>query len=265
MTPDDFSANRCADESHGGVVQEIDITASPEAKNAILKALDELLASSSFSRAARLGQLLTYLVRTCIEGQGTYLNEYAIGLAVFNRNANEYNPGDDPIVRVQAGRLRHRLKEHYFSRRYPIRFDIPLGSYVVRFLQEQPWSELSASGIQRVGLQVCCIGPDQDGLLFVEGLSDELAYHAYVNFPSAFEVVIALEAYGNKSLDYLIVARLRLDDQRLRLSARLTRCNDGRLLWAGQYDHPPRTNVIAAQQEIASLICVSARRFLRVD
>ncbi|MBZ5627161.1 MAG: tetratricopeptide repeat protein [Acidobacteriia bacterium] len=47
-------------------------------------------------------------------GDNTPLKEYVIGVEVFDK-PESFDPKSDPIVRVQAGRLRSRLKEYYNS------------------------------------------------------------------------------------------------------------------------------------------------------
>jgi len=64
------------------------------------------------------------------------LKEYSLGIAVFDRDAS-YDPRTDPIVRVEAGRLRSRLNEYYNTRgrEDPIIIELPKGSYAVTVRQ----------------------------------------------------------------------------------------------------------------------------------
>lgn len=63
------------------------------------------------------------------EGDGERLKEYAIGVEVFERG-REFDPHIDPIVRVEAARLRSKLLEYYLSEGPdPVVISIPKGSY----------------------------------------------------------------------------------------------------------------------------------------
>ncbi|MDP9108781.1 MAG: hypothetical protein M3N23_06900, partial [Pseudomonadota bacterium] len=64
------------------------------------RALEELLASPSFSKSPRMARLLRFLVAQRDAVDATSLGELAIGLAVFDRDPATYFPAEDPIVRV---------------------------------------------------------------------------------------------------------------------------------------------------------------------
>jgi hypothetical protein len=233
-------------------------------KDEILKALSEILKSDLFSRAQRMSQLLSYLVKSCLDGEGFRLNEYTIGLSVFNRNSNIYSPGDDPIVRVQVGRLRQRLKEYYlYSPSCSVRFEIPLGSYHVNFFKED--EALRLNNEPRIGLEVICINPHQQTESFAQGLLDELSYHAYHLFSSTSLLVTPVESNYHEALDYLITARIRFDGEKLRLTAKITACRNGRLLWVEQLNERSPFPMIERQQEIAELICQAALQVLPTE
>lgn len=93
--------------------------------------LGELLASPQFSSAPSLIRFLRFVVEESLAGRADFLKEYAIGVAVFDRGEN-FDPRLDPIVRVQAGKLRTRLQRYYAGEgaNAAIRLDVPKGSYV---------------------------------------------------------------------------------------------------------------------------------------
>ena len=55
---------------------------------------------------------------------------YDIALEVFDR-PETFDPDVDPIVRIEAARLRDRLREYYEAdgKNDPIRIDLPKGTY----------------------------------------------------------------------------------------------------------------------------------------
>ena len=96
--------------------------------------LEKILSSPGFVDAGRLSPFLRFLVNETLAGEGPRLKELVIGVEVFQRSGN-YDPRIDPIVRVEARRLRSRLDEYYRSSGLgdPIRVSLPKGSYVPRF------------------------------------------------------------------------------------------------------------------------------------
>src|ERR1700694_4181704 len=62
--------------------------------------------------SARLCRFLTHIVNHTIHGDLDSLKEYSIALDVFDRTS-EYDPNIDAIVRVEARRLRGKLKAYY--------------------------------------------------------------------------------------------------------------------------------------------------------
>jgi hypothetical protein len=96
--------------------------------------LDRILASSTFKRSPRLREFLTYVVNRTLSGEGDNLNEYQIGLAVFQRPA-DYSPSEDNIVRGHARQLRIKLDEYFSTagKGEPVLLEIPKGSYIPVF------------------------------------------------------------------------------------------------------------------------------------
>ncbi|MBA4612078.1 hypothetical protein H1W37_10465 [Stappia taiwanensis] len=74
--------------------------------------LTALLETPPLARSPKVSSLLTYLVTAKLEGTAEDLTETAIAGAVFNQHDN-FNPRSNPIVRVNASRLRNLLKSYY--------------------------------------------------------------------------------------------------------------------------------------------------------
>jgi serine/threonine-protein kinase len=94
--------------------------------------LARILASEVFSRSERMSRFLRYVVRQALEDSPQSLKEFTIGCEVFDRNG-DYDPRYDPVVRVEARRLRAKLAEYYETagRDDPIVIEIPKGGYAV--------------------------------------------------------------------------------------------------------------------------------------
>src|SRR5712692_10576118 len=90
--------------------------------------LEKVLASRSFRSADRMRRFLSYVVELTIEGKCDDLKEYALGVEVFDREQS-FDPRVDPIVRVEARRLRKKLEEYYEQEgaHDPLRIQLPKG------------------------------------------------------------------------------------------------------------------------------------------
>ena len=101
--------------------------------------LERILASRCFEQAGRSSSFLRFVVEQTLAGQGERLKGYTIAIEVFGRPP-DFDAQTDPLVRVEAGRLRRRLIEYYAGegRDDPVRLDLPRGSYSVVSTYTQP-------------------------------------------------------------------------------------------------------------------------------
>jgi hypothetical protein len=106
----------------------------PAASEAIRQEVAAVLQSELFSRTPALSNLLGYLCEKTLAGESGQLKEYTIAVEVFGRRA-DYDQDSDSIVRVEAARLRKRLKQYYETAGadHPINIVIPVGQYVPVF------------------------------------------------------------------------------------------------------------------------------------
>lgn len=112
---------------------------APERTNPALQeqanlCLARILASRFFTSSPRLSQFLRHVVAHSLEGDLADLKEVSIGMAVFGKSPS-YDPKEEPIVRVEARRLRTRLDQYYADAGAtdPIRIHLPKGGYQARF------------------------------------------------------------------------------------------------------------------------------------
>jgi hypothetical protein len=96
--------------------------------------LRRILESKHFASAPKKTRFLEFVSEQTFLGSGDKLNEYLIGVEVYDRGP-EFNPQKDPIVRVQAHEIRRLLKEYYEENGKDslIRVDLPSGHYVPVF------------------------------------------------------------------------------------------------------------------------------------
>lgn len=109
----------------------------------VLGALEALLASETLRLSERNRRFLSFVVTQTVAGHGDRIKAYAIGVDVFGRDET-FDPTLDPIVRIEATRLRTALTAYYESggEADRVRIAIPPGSYVPTF----SWAPLADDG-----------------------------------------------------------------------------------------------------------------------
>jgi TolB-like protein len=97
---------------------------------AIRTYLDALLTTPGFRLPGRRERLLRYLIDRTLAGEGERINEYSIGLDVFER-PSDFDPKVDAVVRAEVSRLRQNLKDYYMGPGQADRtlIDLPPRSY----------------------------------------------------------------------------------------------------------------------------------------
>jgi tetratricopeptide (TPR) repeat protein len=105
--------------------------ASPEDVRKVLAAIQS---SASFSSSRQLSLFLGYVVEKTLAGEGERIKAYSIATEALGR-PESFDPSVDPIVRVEAGRLRRALETYYQGEGAGerLRIAIPRGTYVPRF------------------------------------------------------------------------------------------------------------------------------------
>lgn len=116
-------------------------------------ALERILATRHFAQTPRLSAFLRLVVAKALRGESGQIKEYLIGAEVYERDEN-YDPRVDSIVRVEATRLRARLRTYYETdgRNDALRIELPKGSYVPLFrivLGTAPESVVDAPAAER--------------------------------------------------------------------------------------------------------------------
>ncbi len=111
--------------------------------------LRRVLESKHFASAPKKTRFLEFVSEQMFLGNGDKLNEYLIGVEVYDRGP-DFDSQKDPIVRVQAHEIRRLLKKYYEedSRDSLVGIELPAGHYVPTFsrrtLEEAPVSEPSS-------------------------------------------------------------------------------------------------------------------------
>lgn len=235
----------------------------PCPEEAVRTALKRVVTSKQFAKAHRCTTLLTYLVERVLDcDDAASPLEHEIGIAVFQRDPASYFPGDDPIVRVQAGRLRLRLAAYYAEEGAadPLRITVPQGSYQARLAlaMNPPVQAAVAAAPVLMFSPLICLSSGAPAGHFTAGLNDELGYRLYRTLPSfslAGQDSQARDASRQRGLQ-LLEGTVRQDAAQLRVSLHLRHGTEGTVLWYEQFDGGTDGS-IAGQEQMAAR-CIQA-------
>jgi len=97
-------------------------------------ALDRIVVSDVFRSSPQLASFLSFVVEAVLHGKSDRIKGYTIGIEVLRRDT-KFDPRLDPIVRVEATRLRRAMARYYADpgSNDTVIIDLPRGSYVPTF------------------------------------------------------------------------------------------------------------------------------------
>lgn len=120
------------------LIKGAEFKAAPAAAD-VRAELDRILASEPFLGSPQLRAFLRYIVETTLAGEGSRIRALTIGIEAFARG-KDFNPQNDPIVRVEAARLRRAIEQYYAGpgADAAIEITVPRGGYVPEFRYRGP-------------------------------------------------------------------------------------------------------------------------------
>jgi len=214
----------------------------------VRSALERLLQSSSFASSARASRFIRYLVEASLDGRGDALKEYILGVEVFDRGS-AFDPGKDTIVRVEAVKLRNRLRTYYRGpgRKDAVVIELPKGAYHASFrmraerrLRRKP---PQAAPISIAVLPFLNLSPGEENEFWSDGLSDELT--SVLASAASLRVISRTSAFAfkGKRLDVrtigaklgaslVVEGSVRRHRDRVRVAAQLTDSQTGAHVWS---------------------------------
>ncbi|MDX1351018.1 MAG: hypothetical protein R3279_12250 [Putridiphycobacter sp.] len=121
----------------------------PHILKTISSQLKKILESKTFSDSVNLKKFLKYIVNESLEGRAKNLKQYTIAVQAFGRDY-KFDPQTDPIVRIQAGRLRQLLSNYYNEEglKDSVIIGIPKGSYIPEFSLVEKMSDKEGNKVQ---------------------------------------------------------------------------------------------------------------------
>lgn len=227
---------------------------------AVRDQLARVLASQAFQQADRLQRFARFVVQEALAGRGAELKEYVIGVQVFGRESS-FDPRTDPIVRVQARRLRARLDRYYAAegRGDAVVIELPKGGYapVIRprdgGAATRPTIGETVAARHTVTVRALAdCSPQQTLGAFIRGCTDELL-HALVA-GTRLRVVGPGGADGAGDAGFIVDGSVRVGHDRARLTVTLVDRWTGQVLWSGSEDAPLDAPLDAQQRLSAALV-----------
>jgi adenylate cyclase len=217
--------------------------------DAVRAELQRVLNSELFRRSPRHRQFLHYVVEQALSGEFDSLKEITIGVVVFGRRASTFDPQLDPIVRVEAGRLREKLGRFYRSAegQSDVEISLPKGAYVPQFSVRRSRAEETDAPPSVAVLPFVQFGGEAADAGLGYALAEELI-EALVRLPgvkvvartSSFQFRHAtkdVRAIGRAlNVGHVVEGSIQRNGNRLRCIAQLVRAADGFHDWSGRFD-----------------------------
>ncbi|GLP96078.1 transmembrane adenylate cyclase [Paraferrimonas sedimenticola] len=268
------------------VIRVLDFQQSQD-KRIIEQQAQKVLGSDAFEQSPKLHELLKYLLAQTLDGNGDRLKQLTIAIDVFDRGA-DFDHQTDPIVRIQAGRLRRALENYYLKdgRLDDVLIEIPKGRYQAEFSlrdvressvnPDNPEAELPSLLQPRlVVLPFQQIGSHPDQALFSFGFSEQLATElarfdhlqvvSLIGSGQAGEMTHAdcQTLIEKQDITFLVTGSVQYHKQRMRLNVRLLMAQSQQQVWAEVFDCNMDTNELfdVQSQIIAEIVAEIASTF----
>lgn len=208
-------------------------------------------------------RFLSYCVEAGLSGESP--KEYVVGTTVFDRKA-DYDPRVDPIVRVEARRLRAKLEEYYSGpgASDEIIIELPKGGYVPLFRRRtgHVWAGAPVTSVAVLPFTDLSRSSEDD--YFSDGLTEELIHRLtrvrglrVLAWPSASRLRGREEDPGGireqLKVDTIVRGSVRRAGDQLKITAQLVDAASGEFRWSESYSRTMR-DLLTVQEEIANSI-----------
>ncbi|AZQ60898.1 hypothetical protein EI427_01315 [Flammeovirga pectinis] len=205
-------------------------------KDLIENQLEKIINTTEFKSKPLLQKFLAHVVTEYIEGREKQLKGYSIGIDVFNQNDN-FDPDQNALVRIHAGRLRRLIKEYYLDegKEDTVIIEIPKGRYIPKITFDNQVKEEKTLLSQKHNMTVTVLpfsilSENKELNYFAQGLAQEISYEltkydhldvvGYIpnNISSSFD---KLQEIKKQNIRYLIEGDLTSFGKQVQLFIRL--------------------------------------------
>src|SRR6201996_6441403 len=249
--------------------------ADPVPATAVRDQLARVVNSPGFVSSVRLCRFLTHIVNRTLDGDTDSLKEFSIAMEVFDRTS-EYDPNVEAIVRVEARRLRAKLKAYYEAGPGtvdPVLIGLRPGSYVpvFRWLETHSPKHRVETGVTippgRTSIAVLPfvnMSPEPEQDYFCDGISEEITNS--LTRVSGLNVIARTSAFHFKGANIdirevgqrlganlVIEGSVRKAGEQLRITAQAIQTESGHHIWSETFRRELQ-DVFAIQEEIAQSV-----------
>jgi TolB-like protein len=236
--------------------------------------LNRILASKAFRQADRLKRFLGFIVEETIAGRGERLKEFVVGVEVFGKD-DSFDPRNDPIVRVQARRLRSQLTRYYREegQEDDLVIDLPKGGYAPIFRHLKVAHAKRSITPVLVSRNTVLVLPYADHSVaadqeyFCQGITQEIIHSL-----TGVEAIRLVAWSGSCAADHpdireiaerfnaamIVSGAVRKADNEVRITTNVIDAQSGCYVWSGAIERRME-NIFALQQEVAHAVAAQLK------
>ncbi|MDL1975742.1 MAG: hypothetical protein LWX55_13405 [Deltaproteobacteria bacterium] len=253
---------------------------------AIREELERILSSPKFAGAGQVRRFLRFAVEETVAGRQNQIKQYTIGTEALGRRP-DFDPTEDPIVRIEAGRVRRALAHYYQhqGRHDAIRILIPKGAYVPVFqanntnpIKDDSTARASPSAGREDPILALPEGPgivvlpfdlltdNKDQVYFADGVAEMLVVAL-----TRFQDFLIIGPLSRKRLrgqfadlraicrqygaDFALGGSLHKHGYKVRVMLTLVDASSGGTLWGGTYENKKNVgDLLTFSDEIAGQV-----------
>lgn len=248
---------------------------SLQSPDCIRTQLARLLESQTFAGTERLRRFLKFVVEQTLDFPSEPLKEIVIGSELYTSDG-DFDPRLSAVVRVDATRLRAKLREYYASEGAAdlLTIDLPKGSYTPVFRESSTHVNSDGNDSREQATPSIAVLPfsnlsPQTGDYFSDGLTEEII-HALSSI-RAIRVVARASCFAMKhrnadireigralNVDLVLEGSVRISGNDLRATVQLVNTSNGYQVWSRRYDRH-LNDVFSVQDDIAHEIVNTLR------
>lgn len=221
--------------------------------------LDLISNSSGFVTSGQMRNFLCYIVHKKISGEELLLKQYTIAVEALGQG-EDFDPESNPLVRIEAGRLRKKL-DHYYKNEGlndSCRISVPLGKYIPLFeknenagvedsveVTTQEWKQSCGPRLLISSFSDKTQGKKSNKLLYyitdnlAKVMSQFLLFRLISAIPHADKEIsnsVITSYRKNKKADYILTIYVHyLKDRYYQLICRLIEAETQEIIWSGGY------------------------------
>lgn len=237
----------------------------------ILEQVKKICRSAELKTKPVICRFLRFVVAETLEGRGDQLKGYTIGTGVFGKD-KDFDPEQDSLVRIHAGRLRRLLRVYYLDhgKNDPIHIDIHKGGYHPIFSKRNLVADNTkiSAGLYPIREPSVAVLPfknlsgDPDKEYFAFGFSEELSIELtkyedlkIVNCWHRPDAEISGNLCDRFGARFMIDGSLQMQNEEIRILIKVLDLVTGKQIWAERYNRVfDATNLIQIQEDIADVV-----------